>query len=78
MLKLTHPMKKNAGTVDAVIRVILGLGLIAYGIANQIWIGALGTIPLLTAFVGFCPVYCPLGLSIRGKGGGCSGGSCGG
>ncbi len=70
-------MKKNIGTVDAVIRIVLGLGLIAYGVMNQSWIGAIGAIPLLTAFVGFCPIYCPLGLSTRGKGdGGCGGGSC--
>ena len=61
-------MKKKVDTIDAILRTLLGIGLIAYGIVNHSWIGALGAIPLLTAFIGFCPVYCPMGLSTRGKG----------
>ena len=77
-------MTKHHGTTDRIIRTLLGFGLIAYGIVNHHWIGAIGLVPLLTAIVGFCPAYCPLGLSTRGKGdrsgggGGCSGGKCGG
>ena len=74
-------MKQNIGTIDRTLRIILGLGLIGYGLATHSWIGALGAIPLLTAFLRFCPVYCPLGLSTVGKnekggGGGCCGGKC--
>ena len=70
-------MKKNLGTLDRIIRVILGLGIIGYGVANHSWLGAIGAIPLLTAFVGFCPAYLPIGLSTTGKGGcGCNGGKC--
>jgi hypothetical protein len=71
-------MKKNIGTTDRIIRIIVGLGLIAYGVVNHTWLGAIGAIPLLTAFVGFCPAYVPIGLSTIGKGGGCcGGGKCG-
>lgn len=48
----------NAGKVDRVIRVVVGLGLIAYGIMNQNYIvAAIGAIPLLTGAIGFCPLY---------------------
>jgi hypothetical protein len=67
-------MKKNIGNADRIIRIVLGLGIIAYGIVNHTWLGAIGAVPLLTAFIGFCPAYCPLGISTTGKGGG----SCGG
>jgi len=74
-------MKQNIGAIDRVFRILLGLGLAGYGIANQSWIGAIGAVPLLTALAGFCPLYCPLGLSTRGKcgssGGCCGGGKCG-
>ena len=71
-------MKKNLGTIDRGIRAVLGLGIIAYGIVNHTWLGAIGAVPLLTALIGFCPVYCPFGLSTAGKSGGgcCKGGTC--
>lgn len=74
-------MKPNIGTLDRAIRIILGLGIITWGIITHSWLGALGTVPLLTAFFRFCPAYCPLGVSTVGKGGaggcGCGGGKCG-
>jgi hypothetical protein len=74
-------MKSNVGTIDRTLRIIVGLGLIGYGVATHSWIGALGVIPLLTGFLRFCPVYCPLGLNTTGKndkgGGCCGGGQCG-
>lgn len=63
-------MKKNLGTTDRILRIIAGLGIIGYGVANNTWIGAIGVIPLLTAFIGFCPAYVPIGLCTIGKGGG--------
>ncbi len=76
-------MKPNIGTIDRALRIILGLGLIAYGIVNHSWLGAIGAVPLLTAFIRFCPLYAPLGISTCGKGGNdkdggcCGGGKCG-
>ncbi|WP_395741334.1 DUF2892 domain-containing protein [Prosthecobacter sp.] len=71
-------MKPNIGTVDRALRVIIGLGLIANGIVNHSWIGAIGAVPLLTAFVRFCPLYAPFGISTCGKNGSGKGGCCGG
>ncbi len=70
-------MKKNIGTIDRIIRIAVGLGIIAYGIINHTWLGLIGAVPLLTALIGFCPAYCPLGICTIGKGGG-QGGGCSG
>ena len=70
-------MKKNIGTTDRILRIVIGLGIIAYGVVNHSWLGAIGVIPLLTAFVAFCPAYLPFGLSTVGKSCcGCDGGKC--
>ncbi len=59
----------NEGIADRLIRVVLGLALLAivfFGPQTP-W-GWLGLVPLLTGIVGYCPVYrffgfstCPLG-----------------
>ena len=48
----------NLGIVDRVIRVVLGVALIAYGVvAPNYIVAAIGLIPLITAIFGFCPLY---------------------
>ncbi|MFM8559529.1 MAG: DUF2892 domain-containing protein [bacterium] len=59
-------MTTNVGIVDRIIRLILGVGLIAWGVINGSWWGALGVVPLLTATIGWCPAYLPFGLSTCG------------
>ena len=55
-------------TVDRALRVLIGLALIAYAIPLGMpqtgwnWVGWIGVVPLLTAFVGFCPLYTLLGV----------------
>jgi hypothetical protein len=56
-------MKCNVGKVDRIIRVLIGVGLLAIGIYFNSWWGAIGLIPLFTAAVGWCPLYLPIGLS---------------
>jgi len=59
-------MIANVGRVDRVIRIVVGFALISLlFVANGPvrWIGLLGFIPLLTAIVGFCPLYTALGLN---------------
>ena len=56
-------MKCNVGKTDRVIRVLLGLVLIVLGLYFNTWWGAIGVIPLVTAAVGWCPLYVPFGLS---------------
>ncbi len=57
-------MKKNVGTLDRIIRVVLGLTLLSLTFMGPKtpW-GFVGLIPLLTAMVSFCPLYPLLGMS---------------
>jgi hypothetical protein len=57
-------MSKNLGGLDRILRIILGLGLIAIVFVgpHTPW-GWIGVIPLATALVGFCPAYRLLGMS---------------
>jgi len=48
----------NAGKADRIVRVVAGLGLITYGLISTNYIvAAIGTVPLLTGAIGFCPFY---------------------
>lgn len=56
--------KPNMGAMDRVVRIAAGLGLLAIVfVGPQTPWGYLGLVPLVTGIVGFCPAYCPLGLS---------------
>jgi hypothetical protein len=57
-------MKANVGTIDRIIRILIGAGLIAATLSGAIgaW-GWLGVIPLATGVFRFCPAYLPFGLS---------------
>jgi len=59
-------MKKNVGTADKWIRIIIGLVLLSLVFIGPktAW-GWLGLIPLITAFVGFCPLYLPFKISTK-------------
>jgi hypothetical protein len=57
-------MKSNVGGIDRILRIVIGLALIALTLTGQIgmW-GWIGVVPLLTAGLGFCPLYTVLGFS---------------
>lgn len=56
-------MKKNVGKVDMIIRVIIGIVIASFGIVYQSWWGLLAVVPLLTAFINFCPIYTVCGCN---------------
>ncbi|OPX54295.1 Protein of unknown function [Oceanospirillum multiglobuliferum] len=56
-------MQCNVGKTDRILRVVLGLCIIGAGVMFQSWFGAVGVILLVTAAVGWCPMYLPLGFS---------------
>ncbi|QPT39450.1 Protein of uncharacterised function (DUF2892) [Oligella ureolytica] len=59
-------MNKNIGSVDRLIRIIIGIVLIALTINGNIGVwGWIGIIPLATALINFCPLYRILGFSSR-------------
>ena len=70
-------MQKNVGGIDKALRVIVGIAIIAAGFAYHSWWGVVGIVPLITAAIGFCPLYKPFGISTCKGGGGCGCG-CGG
>lgn len=57
-------MKKNMGTADRWIRIVVGLFLISLNFwgPKTAW-GWIGLVPLLTALVNFCPLYTILKIS---------------
>lgn len=55
-------MKRNVGSLDRVLRILVGLGLLVLAVKGHVW-GWIGVVPILTAVVGFCPAYLPLGFS---------------
>jgi Protein of unknown function (DUF2892) len=60
-------MNTNVGSVDRIIRVVLGLALIAfawfYPQTPYSYLGWIGIVPILTAVFGTCPLYSVLGIS---------------
>ena len=66
-------MKTNMGIIDRVIRIVVALVLVGLYFTNVVT-GTLAIVLLvlagvftLTALVGFCPLYWPLGISTWGK-----------
>lgn len=58
-------MKANIGSIDRTVRIVLGLAIIAGGLATHNWLGVIGLVLLATAAVGTCPLYLPFGISTR-------------
>lgn len=57
-------MRANIGKVDRALRILVGLVLIGLSLGGVIgWWGWLGVIPLLTAFISFCPLYSMLKIN---------------
>lgn len=55
--------KTNEGTIDRVLRVLVGLALIAIVfVGPQTPWGWIGLVPLLTGLIGTCPLYTVLGI----------------
>lgn len=66
-------MKKNMGSVDRVVRILVAIIIAGLYYANQVTGVAaiilliLAGIFILTSFMSFCPLYLPFGLSTRKK-----------
>ena len=57
-------MNINVGTVDRVVRVVIGLALITAAAMGRIGLwGWLGIVPLATGLFRFCPAYTLLGMN---------------
>lgn len=53
-------MEANVGTFDRIARIVVGLLFLSLVVLlkdNARWIGLIGTVPLLTGLVRWCPLY---------------------
>jgi hypothetical protein len=59
--------KTNVGGIDRLLRIVIGIALIAMTLLGTIgpW-GWVGVVPLLTAAMGSCPLYTVLGMNSCG------------
>lgn len=63
-------MKANMGSVDRIIRLVVGLGLILlffFTAAPIKYLGILGVIFVITALIKWCPLYTLFGISTKQK-----------
>ena len=66
-------MKKNMGSIDKAVRILIAVAIIVLYFTHQITgtmaiIGlVLSGIFILTSFISFCPLYLPFGISTRKK-----------
>ena len=66
-------MAKNVGGIDRIVRLVVGVALLAWGFAPALsggeinWLGAIGIVPLFTALINWCPLYPLLGISTCAK-----------
>jgi hypothetical protein len=57
----------NMGKTDRILRIIAGLVIIALGFLYNSYWGVIGLVPLVTALVGWCPLYAPFKFSTKGS-----------
>ena len=71
--KKEKQMKKNMGTVDRVIRIVLAIVVIVLYLTGNITgiaaiiLGILALVFIVTSLIGFCPLYVPFKISPIGK-----------
>ncbi len=64
-------LPQNESTMDRIVRIVLGvilLAAVAAGAATGPWLyvaGVVGVLALLTGLLGFCPLYALLRISTR-------------
>ncbi|MDQ3141438.1 MAG: DUF2892 domain-containing protein [Bacteroidota bacterium] len=66
-------MKKNMGSADRIIRILVAVVIAILYFTNQITgttaiiLGVLEVIFVATSFISFCPLYLPFGISTTNK-----------
>jgi len=63
-------MRTNEGTIDRVVRVVVGLAVLSLLVIGPVpgWglVGLIGLVPLATGVIGYCPIYTLLGIDTLG------------
>lgn len=52
----------NVGGIDRILRIVVGVVILAIGLVMGSWWGLIGLIPLVTGLVKWCPAYLIFGL----------------
>ena len=60
-------MKCNVGTIDRLMRIIVGLIIAILGVWFDSWWGLVGIVPLATGIFKICPLYMPFKISTAKK-----------
>ncbi len=63
-------MKRNVGGADRIIRIIIALALFYWALTPtgpMLAAGFAGLVVLITALIGWCPVYLPFGINTGKK-----------
>ncbi|MGB9679377.1 MAG: YgaP family membrane protein [Minisyncoccia bacterium] len=63
-------MKTNIGSTDKIIRYIIGillLSMLFFVSGSAKYWGLIGLIPIITAAIGFCPLYTIFGINTANK-----------
>ncbi len=57
-------MKINVGGMDKILRIVIGLALVAWVLlaGGPVW-AWIGVVPLVTGLINFCPAYALLGIN---------------
>ncbi len=59
-------MEQNVASSDKILRIVIGIGLISFANfgpeTGYNYIGWIGIVPLVTAFLGICPSYMIFGI----------------
>jgi hypothetical protein len=56
-------MKLNVGGIDRILRIVVGVALIAWAVmGGPVW-AWIGIVPLVTGLFKFCPLYTLLGMN---------------
>ncbi|WP_319774593.1 DUF2892 domain-containing protein [Breoghania sp.] len=61
----------NMGSAERIARIVVGIALLAFALMGPAditwkWVGWIGIIPVVTALVGWCPLYTVLGIGSKG------------
>jgi len=57
-------MTRNVGGIDRIVRIVVGLALIAAAATGTVGVwGWIGVVPLATGLIGWCPPYAIFGLN---------------
>jgi Inner membrane protein YgaP-like, transmembrane domain len=58
-------METNVGAFDRSVRILIGLMFLSLFVLlkdNARWIGLIGLVPVVSGFVGWCPLYSVFGI----------------